>query len=539
MLRTQCIRELRACGSRLASGAVLILATAAGGCSADLARFDFPSSNYAPEGRSTAAIGTTPSQPVRRSNAGAPIDDDIDNPRPWDRGEAPSRGSGYGNEPQGRSYRPDDRSSYGGPSSGQDARIAALPPPRDQAADSKYNYRREPELREPQQRATPSSRPSSTYAPSSDRTEPMSSPASSSANTIEVKPGDTLTSLAKQHRVSVAELMAVNNLQSPVLRPGQQIALPAGKRVVTQRIPVTTQASVQMTREAIVEERPRLTSAPSPIAATTGGAASDWHGTHTIASGESLYGIARKHNVKVAELQEANGIANAMRIRPGTVIKVPGNGAAAPKTIVPVRSHTETAGGGAMPSLGGGSPIKPRIINSDTGGDAAEPKRVASLGPSEKTATDASSGDTQPKSEAANSPAHTPKLTGGSGKFRWPVKGKMIAGFGVRPDKSHNDGIDISVPQGTEVMAAEGGVVAYSGNELKGYGNLILIRHDGGWVSAYGNNDQLLVKRGDKVNRGQTIAKAGNTGAVDRPQLHFELRQDSKPIDPLPHMERQ
>ena len=106
------------------------------------------------------------------------------------------------------------------------------------------------------------------------------------------------------------------------------------------------------------------------------------------------------------------------------------------------------------------------------------------------------------------------------------------------PDKSHNDGIDISVPQGAEVMAAEGGVVAYSGNELKGYGNLILIRHDGGWVSAYGNNDQLLVKRGDKVKRGQTIAKAGNTGAVDRPQLHFELRQDSKPVDPLPHMEK-
>ncbi|HEX6611023.1 MAG TPA: M23 family metallopeptidase, partial [Hyphomicrobiaceae bacterium] len=94
-------------------------------------------------------------------------------------------------------------------------------------------------------------------------------------------------------------------------------------------------------------------------------------------------------------------------------------------------------------------------------------------------------------------------------------------------------------PQGTEVMAAEGGVVAYSGNELKGYGNLILIRHDGGWVSAYGNNDELLVKRGDKVKRGQTIAKAGNTGAVDRPQLHFELRQDSKPVDPLPHMEKQ
>ena len=416
--------------------------------------------------------------------------------------------------------------------------MAALPPPRDQAADSKYNYRREPELREPQQRATPSYRPSSTYAPSPQRDEPTPHKSASSGNTIEVKQGDTLTSLARQHRVSVAELMSVNNLQSPVLRPGQQLALPAGKRVVTQRIPVTTPTPAQTRREEIVEDRPRQTSPPTPVAAT-GGAGSDWHGTHTIASGESLYGIARKHNVKVAELQEANGIANVMRIRPGTVIKVPGNGASASKTMAAVRSRTETAGSEAMPSLGGGSPIKPRIINSDTGGEAAEPKRVASLGHSAKTATDASSGDAQPRSETANAPAQMPKLTGGSGKFRWPVKGKMIAGFGARPDKSHNDGIDISVPQGTEVMAAEGGVVAYAGNELKGYGNLILIRHDGGWVSAYGNNDQLLVKRGDKVNRGQTIAKAGNTGAVDRPQLHFELRQDSKPVDPLPHMEKQ
>lgn len=529
MLRTQRIRGLRACGSRLASGAVLFLAAAAGGCSADLARFDFPSSNYGPDGRSTA---TLPSEPIRRSNAGAPIGDDIDGPRPWDKGEPPSRGSVYGSEPQGRGYRPDDRSSYRGPSQGQDTRMAALPPPRDQSADSKYNYRREPELREPQQQVTPAYRPSSGYAPSSQRAEPIADKAPSTGNTIEVKQGDTLTSLAKQHRVSVAELMSVNNLQSPILRPGQQLALPAGKRIVTQRIPVTTHAPVQAEREPVVDERTRHTEAPAPK--TMGASSSsDWQGTHTIASGESLYGIARKYNVKVAELQEVNGIASVTRIRPGTVIKVPGNGAAPSKVIAAAPSRTETT------SPIGGSPvtIKPRIINSEANGEPAEPKRVASLGPSAKTVTDA--GDTPSKSEIVTAPVDSPKLTGGSGKFRWPVKGKVIAGFGARPDKSHNDGIDISVPQGTEVMAAEGGVVAYSGNELKGYGNLILIRHDGGWVSAYGHNDELLVKRGDKVKRGQTIAKAGNTGAVDRPQLHFELRQDSKPVDPLPHMEKQ
>lgn len=531
MLRTQRIRGLRACGSRLASGAVLFVAATAGGCSADLARFDFPSSNYASEGRSTAALGSAPSEPMRRSNAGAPIGDDRDGARPWGGNGEASRGSVYGNESERRGYRPGDSSSYGSPSSAQDTRqdtrMAALPPPRDQATDSKYSYRREPELREPQ-RAAPS------YAPTSQRSAPVSNTMPASGATIEVQQGDTLTGIAKQHRVSVAELMSVNNLQSPVVRPGQRLALPAGKRVVTQRIPVTTQP-LRAERDAVVEERPRQMPAPATAAAT---GSSDWQGTHTIASGESLYGIARKHNVKVSELQEVNGIASVTRIRPGTVIKVPGNGAAASKTIAAAPSRTETASGGATAQLGGSSPltIKPRIINGDTSGEPAEPKRLASLGPTSKTVTDAT--DAQAKGESA-ALAETPKITGGSGKFRWPVKGKVIAGFGARPDKSHNDGVDISVPQGTEVMAAEGGVVAYAGNELKGYGNLILIRHDGGWVSAYGNNDELLVRRGDKIKRGQTIAKAGNTGAVDRPQLHFELRQDSKPVDPMPHMEKQ
>jgi murein DD-endopeptidase MepM/ murein hydrolase activator NlpD len=125
-----------------------------------------------------------------------------------------------------------------------------------------------------------------------------------------------------------------------------------------------------------------------------------------------------------------------------------------------------------------------------------------------------------------------------AGKFRWPVKGKVISNFGPRTDGSHNDGIDITVPLGTDVLAAEQGVVAYAGSELKGYGNLVLIRHDNGWVTAYAHNDELMVKRGDKVKRGQIVARAGKTGAVEQPQVHFEIRQGSKPVDPMPHMEK-
>jgi murein DD-endopeptidase MepM/ murein hydrolase activator NlpD len=123
-------------------------------------------------------------------------------------------------------------------------------------------------------------------------------------------------------------------------------------------------------------------------------------------------------------------------------------------------------------------------------------------------------------------------------KFRWPVRGKTLAEFGKRPDGTHNDGINIAVPLGTEIAAAEAGTVAYAGSELKGYGNLVLVRHDNGWVTAYAHADQILVKRGDSVKRGQTIARAGSTGTVDQPQVHFELRQGSKPVDPMPYMEK-
>jgi murein DD-endopeptidase MepM/ murein hydrolase activator NlpD len=113
-------------------------------------------------------------------------------------------------------------------------------------------------------------------------------------------------------------------------------------------------------------------------------------------------------------------------------------------------------------------------------------------------------------------------------EFRWPAHGRVIQGFKA----GGNDGINIAVPEGTAVKAAESGVVAYAGSELKGYGNLVLIRHPNGFVSAYANNGDIEVKRGDSVKRGQTIAKSGQSGNVASPQLHFELRKGSTPVDP-------
>jgi len=120
-----------------------------------------------------------------------------------------------------------------------------------------------------------------------------------------------------------------------------------------------------------------------------------------------------------------------------------------------------------------------------------------------------------------------------SARFSWPVNGKLIAGFGAAGKGLHNDGINIAAPAGTQVLAADNGVVAYAGNELKGFGNLLLVKHADGWTTAYAHNGKLLVKRGDEVKQGQVVAEVGRTGNVDTPQLHFEVRKGTQAMDPM------
>jgi murein DD-endopeptidase MepM/ murein hydrolase activator NlpD len=210
-------------------------------------------------------------------------------------------------------------------------------------------------------------------------------------------------------------------------------------------------------------------------------------------NGDSLYGIALQHRVSLEDLKRANGITDPTKVWAGKVLYVPSQSAPAPVQAPPQNQ---------VPRI---VQVAPRVINAQPEGNTP-----INAGPA-------------PTEVAA-------------GKFRWPVRGRVIAGFGKRPDGSHNDGVNVAVPQGTEITAAEAGKVAYAGNELKGYGNLVLIRHANGWVSAYAHADQILVRPNDEVRRGQVIARAGKTGAVDQPQVHFELRQGSRPVDPVPHL---
>jgi len=131
-------------------------------------------------------------------------------------------------------------------------------------------------------------------------------------------------------------------------------------------------------------------------------------------------------------------------------------------------------------------------------------------------------------------PLKQTKIPPRAGKqFAWPTKGKILTGFGPRANGLHNDGINIAAAANSPVVAAENGIVSYAGSDLEGYGNLLLIKHAGGWITAYAHNSELLVRRGDSITRGQTIALAGRTGGVDRDQVHFEIRNGAKPVNPM------
>jgi len=434
----------------------------AGGCSADVTRFDFPAFNLNGNTDATAAI-PRPSAPLRSDGfEAAPAVPDDQNGR-W----------------RGGAYAPPE-------------------PPRDEVRMSAL-----PETQPPRAPQVPAARAQPAAAPQrSVFEEPIAK-----GDEIIVEQGDTLYGLSRRHGVGLSELMAVNGLSGPAIKPGQRLNLPAG-----------TRAHASSARPA----QPQTSGEPPPVAEAPSG----WTGSHTVAPGDSLYGLARRYNVKTTELQRVNAISDPRRIRPGTVLRVPGASdgpshqsvAEAPRREPdpPARIQSTTQptiinGGQRVAALPAGGVVDaPPVAGTDAAGQKPKTVQVVTI---------------------------TPTDTGG-GKLRWPVNGKVISGFGQRSDGTHNDGINLSVPLGTEVHAAEDGVVAYAGSELKGYGNLVLVRHDNGWVTAYAHNDEMMVKRGDKVTRGQIIAKAGKTGQVDQPQVHFELRQGAKPVDPIPFLEK-
>jgi murein DD-endopeptidase MepM/ murein hydrolase activator NlpD len=251
--------------------------------------------------------------------------------------------------------------------------------------------------------------------------------------------------------------------------------------------------------------------------------------TITIARGDTLSGIAQAYHVPMRELAEANHLSPPYRIIAGAELMLPAavKPAAAPPTASTVAAVRPIPAPTAPPPPKAATPAPAPVVQAASQ-MPPEPLRPSKPPPSPAIV--------EPKPATATAAVATPSASARGGSFAWPVRGRIVAGYGAGQDGTHNDGINIGAARGTAVEAADGGVVAYAGNELRGYGNLILIKHPNGWISAYAHCESILVKRGEKVARGQVIAHVGATGNVTAPQLHFELRHGDKPVDPRAYL---
>jgi murein DD-endopeptidase MepM/ murein hydrolase activator NlpD len=316
---------------------------------------------------------------------------------------------------------------------------------------------------------------------------------------IIVGTSDTLEVLAKRYHVTSQAILAANGYKGPrALSPGQQLIIPHSGAIAAAPAPVTTPVAV----------------APAPAAKPVAAVAAP-PGTHYVNHGDTLVSIARKNHISAAELARANGLAPSAKLKLGMKLTVPGArtaAVAAPAAPAPVA---------AAPVVGTLQPVAA----------APAPKMAAVAAPVQSARLAQATANIEEK--PAETPSKAAETTGALPTFRWPVRGKVITSYGAKTNGKSNDGINLAVPEGTPVKAAEDGVVAYSGNELKGYGNLVLVRHANGYVTAYAHASELLVKRGDTIKRGQVIAKSGQSGEVASPQLHFEIRKGSSPVDPL------
>jgi murein DD-endopeptidase MepM/ murein hydrolase activator NlpD len=300
---------------------------------------------------------------------------------------------------------------------------------------------------------------------------------------ITVGAGDTIDAIARRHGVPASAIIQANNIAPPAtIYPGQRLVIP-------RYIPATVASAAGPTA------RPNTASAPAATASPAGA-----HGVHVVAVGDTLSKIARLYHKPIGAIAKANNIQTTATLNVGDRLVIPGASAPAAKPTAP------TPGAQAKP-----------VVSA----------AIKESGPVQSANVVVPAPDTLDKDAA--------KLAEGTGalpKFRWPANGRVIAGYGPTTNGQQNDGINIALPENTPVKAAEDGVVAYAGNELKGYGNLVLVRHPNGYVTAYAHAKELLVKRGDQVKRGQVIALSGQTGNVNAPQLHFEIRKGASPLDP-------
>ena len=236
---------------------------------------------------------------------------------------------------------------------------------------------------------------------------------------------------------------------------------------------------------------PSQISPQQPLVPDSSSTMDNTQGYHIVTQDETLYSIARSYKTDVRTLINGNNLAAPYRVEAGQRL-------ISPSQSIPSQKREEPVLADASPQV----------------------SSLRSPPPLEKL------------SPLSVPPART------NGRFGWPVVGRVISAFGEQDGGQRNDGINIDVVEGTPVKAAEAAVVAYAGNQIRGFGNLVLLKHSDGWMTTYAHNRKILVKRGERVEKGQIIAESGATGSVKTPQLHFEVRQSKKAVDPMKYLER-
>ncbi len=329
---------------------------------------------------------------------------------------------------------------------------------------------------------------------------------------VQVRRGDDLNTVARRYGVPIQALAAVNGVSdTKSVQPGQTLVIP----------------------RYVYSERNASTS-------TTEGE------TKTV----KLPSVSRSDTIVTSSISSPGGSAARPDRKPR---RQPGFAEISRETVVVEETEVIRVSAAPKRKPRGARPLTTASISS--GSDALNvpsPRRQ----PAEPAAVAAAPSGTIEKSKLPqpaltqearpSEPIKTPKVVASiqeepvdsTAQFRWPVRGRIISDFGAKPGGGKNEGVNLAVPEGTAVKAADDGTVIYSGNELKGYGNLVLVRHSDGWVSAYAHNSELKVSRGDKIRRGDVVGLAGATGSVNQPQVHFELRRGNKPVDPLNHLPR-
>ena len=314
-----------------------------------------------------------------------------------------------------------------------------------------------------------------------------------------VRDGETVYKISQRYRLPLREIISINSLSAPyTLNTGYRLKLPPPN-------------------------------------------------DYTVREGDTLNGISRLFNVSVSEMARVNDLAAPYVLKKGQVIRLPARQPQLEENLMqaarmPSFEESATAGPLKVESVEAETlPPPPSQAQAQTASapPSFPPQPTAKpAAASPAVATPAQPAKVQQASAATSLPRDiAPKVPARAmGRFMRPVDGKIISGYGPKEGGLHNDGINIKAARGTPVRAAENGVVVYVGDEMAGYGNLVLIRHADRWMTAYAHMDKILVKKNDVVKAGQSIGTVGSTGQVDSPQLHFEIRRGTKAVDPALHL---